>query len=99
MTQRLLPPGVKPDFPLGEIVITVAAFKKLAIDEISVALGRHARCDWGDVDGAQAMYNQMGLKYMSGGPRSTYHDRNGTAFWIITDDNWKTTTVLLPDDY
>ena len=95
----MLPPGVKPDFPLGEIVLTAEAFKKLAIDEISAALGRHATCDWGEVDGVQAMYNQMGLKYMSGGPHSAYRDRNGVKFWIITDDDWKTTTVLLPDNY
>ena len=30
---------------------------------------------------------------------SVYHDRKGVKFWIITEADRNTTTVLLPDDY
>ena len=30
---------------------------------------------------------------------SAYHDRKGVRFWIITEADRNTTTVLLPDDY
>jgi len=98
MNQRLLPPGVKPIFRLGTVVVTAQALARIPVEDVSVALGRHAQGDWGDVMGLDARNNEAGLK-CEGGIHSVYHDRNGTGFWIITDDGWKTTTVLLPDDY
>jgi len=98
MIQRLLPPDVKPIFKLGNIVLSANALAQLAIEDVSAALGRHAQGDWGDISGMDARGNEAGLKH-NFGIHSVYHDRNGTEFWIITDDGWKTTTVLLPSDY
>ena len=37
-------------FPLGRTVITATANQQLTNLEVLVALGRHVRGDWGDVD-------------------------------------------------
>lgn len=95
---NLLPIGVVPKFPLGTIAMTTEAFRQLLLEDISAALARHARCDWGDVKGVYLLDNEAGLKH-GFRLRSVYHDRNGVEFWIITEDGHKTTTVLLPDDY
>jgi len=98
MKQQLLPPGVKPIFGLGIVVVTSQALARLSIEDISVALGRHSKGDWGDIMSLDVVDNEAGLKHQFS-IRSVYRDRNGVEFWIITDDGWKTTTVLLPDDY
>ena len=98
MRDQLLPPGVKPIFRLGTVVFTSQAMARIPVEDVSVALGRHAQGDWGDVMGVDVRGNEVGLK-CEGDIHSAYRDRNGTEFWIITDDGWKTTTVLLPDDY
>ena len=38
MSQRLIPPGTRPRFPFGTIVMTAEAFKRLSINKVSVAL-------------------------------------------------------------
>jgi len=98
MKDQLLPPGVKPIFRLGTVVFTSQAMARIPVEDVSVALGRHAQGDWGDIDFTDARNNEAGLKHQFG-IHSLYHDRNGVVFWIITDDGWKTTTVLLPEDY
>ena len=85
-------------FSLGEIVITSAADEKLAPLDVSRAVSRHSQGDWGEVSEDDRAANeravQTGSRLMS-----EYHDRKGTAFWIITEADRRTTTVLLPDDY
>jgi hypothetical protein len=85
-------------FTLGGIVITPAADLKLPPLDISRALMRHCLCDWGDVSDDEKAANgralQDGLRLLS-----VYHDRNGVVFWVITEADRSTTTVLLPDDY
>lgn len=95
---RLLPPGVIPRFPLGHVVMTAEAFDRLEIEDVSLALARHCQCDWGEVGSPDWERNNQSLDT---GDRllSVYHDRDETTFWIITEADRSTTTVLLPDDY
>ena len=98
MNQGMLPPGVRPGFPLGQFAITSEAFRKLEFRTVCEALARHARCDWGDVSVSDATANAMAI---AEGFRilSVYHDNYGVKFWIITEADRSATTVLLPDDY
>ena len=88
----------KPRFTLGQIVITNNAQRTLQPEDIPLALGRHLRGDWGDVDEEDRQENELSLHE---GFRllSVYHDRNGVKFWIITEADRSATTSLLPDDY
>lgn len=85
-------------FPLGQTVITATAKRCLDSEDVFQSLCRHARGDWGDVCPEDAEENQISLKE---GFRilSSYRDRNGTKFWIITEADRSATTVLLPEDY
>lgn len=89
--------ALKP-FPLGQTVITPKALDALVPEDVRQALRRHAAGDWGDVGATDQAENELSLRE---GFRilSAYRDRNGTAFWIITEANRKLTTVLLPEDY
>ncbi len=85
-------------FPLGETVITANALGQVHPSDVCMALQRHACGDWGDLSAADEAENAFSLKE---GFRllSAYSDRNGTKFWIITEADRRSTTVLLPEDY
>ena len=87
-----------PKFSLGRVVITANAARTLAQEDVVIAIRRHARGDWGELDDHDRQQNQAALKE---GSRllSAYHDRNGVKFWIITEWDRSVTTVLLPEDY
>jgi len=87
-----------PKFSLGRIVMTQSVSEMLRLNDIATALLRHARGDWGDVCAEDRDANQSALW---DGTRlfSVYHDRKGVKFWIMTEADRNTTTVLLPDDY
>lgn len=85
-------------FPLGQIVITRSALEVISADDVSRALNRHAKGDWGQVCEDDRQENELSLKE---GYRllSAYRAADGTKFWIITEADRSATTVLLPDDY
>ena len=85
-------------FPLGETVITANALKSLCPEDVYRAIQRHAACDWGELCPEDIEENNRSLK---DGCRllSAYHDRRGIKFWIITECDRSSTTVLLPEDY
>ena len=87
-----------PKFPLGQVVITANAARTLRQEDVVIAIRRHARGDWGELDEQDRQQNQAALKE---GTRllSAYHASNGVKFWIITEWNREVTTVLLPEDY
>ena len=87
-----------PKFPLGQIVITRNAADTLPSEDVAAAIRRHARGDWGDLDDHDRQANQSALK---DGSRllSAYTASNAVKFWIITEWNRTSTTVLLPEDY
>ncbi len=92
------PGSGRPRFPLGQVVATPGALRELTRADIDLALYRHQRADWGDVDPSDAKANDQAVK---AGNRilSAYQAGNGTRFWIITEADRSATTVLLPDEY
>lgn len=85
-------------FPLGNLVFTEALDRTVCRDDTARAVIRHCLADWGDVSPEDKDANDWAL--LSGGRlHSVYHDSNGVKFWIITEADRSTTTVLLPDDY
>lgn len=87
-----------PKFALGRTVITANAARVLPPEEVSAALRRHIRGDWGDVDSHDWAANQAALV---DGSRllSVYRTVEGTTFYVITEHDRSITTVLLPEDY
>jgi hypothetical protein len=83
---------------LGRTVITPNAMDKLNGSDAWAGLARHSHGDWGDVCRADWRANDWSLE---NGERilSSYKDRNGTKFWIITERDRSATTILLPEDY
>jgi len=85
-------------FQLGQTVITPNAQEKLHPEEVVSALRRHAAGDWGECGPEDWKENQFSLE-RNLRLFSVYRDRNGVAFWIITEADRTATTVLLPEDY
>ena len=85
-------------FRLGHIVATPNALTRLAQDDILAAIQRHQAGDWGDVPEEDRQENELALQQ---GFRllSAYSSAQGVKFWIITESDRSSTTVLLPEDY
>ena len=85
-------------FQLGQIVATPNALNRLTQDDIRTGIIRHQSGDWGDLDADDRKENDQALER---GTRllSAYQASNGTKFWIITEADRSSTTVLLPEDY
>jgi len=89
---------MNPKFPLGDALITPNALSHLTQDDFGRGLARHQSGDWGDVGEDDRKENNLSLEK---GFRllSVYHARNGIKFWIITEADRSSTTVLMPEDY
>lgn len=88
----------RPGFELGRVVATPRALGTLPPEDVRTALARHAAGDWGEVGQADWAENELSLRE---GFRllSVYEDRNGARFWVITEADRSSTTVLLPSEY
>ena len=88
--------GIK--FSLGAIVATPNAMDEISSDDIERGLARHLSGDWGEVCPEDWKLNDDALKV---GNRllSAYTAANGVKFWIITEWDRSSTTILLPEDY
>jgi hypothetical protein len=66
--------------------------------EILAALKRHQAGDWGEVGAEDGEANDSALVE---GARllSVYRTATGIKFWIITEADRSSTTVLMPEDY
>jgi hypothetical protein len=87
-----------PKFNVGHLVATPNALGVLSQDDIMACLGRHVRCDWGDLDPEDRSANEHALQH-GGRLFSAYLSTNQVKFWIITECDRSATTVLLPEDY
>jgi len=89
---------IRSTFPLGAVVATRAVLEAVSVTDIGAALVRHAARDWGDLDAEDIAANDRALEE---GTRllSAYAAGDGTRFWIITEWDRSTTTVLLLSDY
>ncbi len=85
-------------FGLGNLAITTVAWECVDRDDLVAAIDKHLRGDWGDVSKEDWTSNELALKE---GYRliSSFKDRTGTKFWIITEADRSLTTILLPDEY
>jgi hypothetical protein len=85
-------------FGLGNICVTRAALGVLTITDMNNSLQRHVRGDWGNVGSEDWKSNDGAL---SEGERllSVYQSSAQEVYWIITEWDRTSTTILLPSDY
>lgn len=88
---------VNPRFNPGRLMITRNTKNALPRREVDAAINRHLSGDWGDVCQSDWQRNEQALR---DGDRllSVYQTQAGEKFWIITESDRSTTTVLLPSD-
>jgi hypothetical protein len=90
----------KCNLELGQVVATpgvLAALRDSGHDATDF-LQRHAKGDWGDIEGCDVKSNEIGLRE---GDRivSSYQTRRGETIWIITEADRSSTCLLLPSEY
>jgi hypothetical protein len=85
-------------FKTGNIYATPGVNQHIPSVEVLSALARHSRGDWGTVGEEDRQENELSLVE---GYRifSVYEATDGTKFWIITEADRSSTTVLLPEEY
>jgi hypothetical protein len=71
-------------FSPGRLVTTPGVLAQVPANEVLLALARHLRGDWGDLDLHDREVNDEALRT---GERllSAYVTTNGVRFWIITE--------------
>jgi hypothetical protein len=91
---------VKPLFPLGHVVATLAALAAIenAGQQPGEFLARHVSGDWGDLDEHDIAENQFSLP-QSLRLLSAYHTKAGEKIWVITEADRSSTCILLPEEY
>ncbi len=89
-----------PLFELGQLVATPGALAAIREAGESVAdfINRHARGDFGDLDGHDIKENMIALRE-GGRIVSSYSTRKGETIWIITEADRSSTCCLTPSDY
>lgn len=85
-------------FEIGQLGITPRAQELIPMKEVEVALNRHASGDWGNVCEEDRSQNEWALTNEAR-LMSVYESDSGEAFWIITEADRSSTTILLPGDY
>lgn len=87
-------------FGLGVLVATPGALAALRESGQTPAdfLKRHARGDWGDVDGHDHKQNEIALRD-GGRLLSCYSTRKGVTVWVVTEADRSSTCLLLPGEY
>lgn len=86
------------ELELGALLITPGAQQTIDPADVFEAIQRHSQGDWGELCDEDRQENedsiQNGFRVVS-----AYCDRHGSKFWIITEADRSSTTVLLPEDY
>ena len=85
-------------FRLGRIVATAHAVEVIPNEDVLAAICRHQAGDWGQLCEEDRLENERSLKE---GFRllSAYQSARGVRFYVITEADRSSTTVLLPEDY
>jgi hypothetical protein len=86
----------QPRFPLGDVVLTLGA-TRLAPAQSRAMLQRHQSGDWGEVPPADAAENELSLK--DGFRLMSAYTVEGVKYWVLTEADRSSTTVLLPSEY
>ena len=90
---------IRPLFALGKTVATPGALvvmQGLDISPISL-LSRHQRGDWGELDPEDKAENDTALD--AGTRIFSAYIFDTVKFWIITEADRSSTTILLPEEY
>ena len=85
-------------FDLGNVYQTPGVMEAIPSEDVFRALARHQSGDWGEVSAQDKQENEFSLGY----PLrllSAYHAQTGKKFWVITEADRLSTTVLLPEEY
>ena len=82
---------------LGHIVMTSNARSILSPGEVISALSRHARGDWGDLTPEDAERNIEALH--EGSRILSVYGEGKRRFWVISDGDAMSTTIMMPEDY
>lgn len=85
-------------FELGQLGITPGAQELIPMNEVEIALKRHASGDWGNVCDEDKSQNEWALMNEAR-LMSVYESSSGETFWIITEADRSSTTILLPCEY
>ena len=85
-------------FDVGMLLITRQALQSVNAEDVHKSVIRHLSGDWGDLCDDDWRANDSALRN-GGRLLSSYVDRTGVRFWIITECDRSVTTILLPQDY
>lgn len=91
-------------FTPGQVAITANASQTLSMARVSDCLKRHLRGDWGDCCAHDRASNNRALKegtrLFSVYPVEAEDTKEAkNKFWIITEADRSSTTILMPEDY
>ena len=88
-----------PLFPLGKTVATPAARDELSELNYSPLdlLRRHMSGDWSEMDVEDQQSNQDAI--LNGSRVFSAYTIQSTKFWVITEADRSSTTILLPSEY
>lgn len=88
-----------PLFPLGKTVATPAARDELSDLNYSPLdlLRRHMSGDWSEMDVEDQQSNQDAI--LNGSRVFSAYTIQSTKFWVITEADRSSTTILLPSEY
>ena len=85
-------------FPLGNVYQTPGVLEAIPSEDVFQALARHQSGEWGDLGTEDTQANAYALEHQLR-LLSAYHSQTGVKFWIITEADRSSTTVLLPSEY
>lgn len=86
------------EFNTGRVYMIPGIQRELSMASTLNALARHMAGDWGDLDEEDRSANDESVRF-GGRILSAYVDRRQTRFWIITEADRSSTTILLPEEY
>jgi hypothetical protein len=86
-------------FSLGIVVATPAALAAMEQEGVNplMLLAKHSQGDWGDLDVSDLKANDEAL--VDGTRIFSSYKIGTTKFWVITEADRSSTTILLPDEY
>lgn len=85
-------------FNVGNTFATKRVLDEIDIADVSFAVLRHQLGDWGDVCVYDKNRNDIALD-QGGRIFSRYRDRKCKKFWVITEADRTSTTILFPEEY
>ncbi len=86
----------QPQLP-SHVVISGAALDAIVAGDIAAAVRRHVGATDAE-DGDQAGESPPPI-FGNARVLSSFRDRNGTTFWILTEADGESTSILLPSEF